>query len=199
MQDVTRNLTIAVAARTAAETTAVLLTCAFISAAATAQTPPGQSPPAAEVPSSPPAEPSAEQVPGGTGMFDWMQRSGQMMQQGVTNMGTGFNQVVGAIGGQANQATRDAAAAAREAATSVSKLPKTGITTGNERCVVAPNGAPDCGGAAATLCRARGFAGGSSVDFVTVEICPPPWRTSPRSAPEGACTMEHYVTKALCQ
>jgi hypothetical protein len=126
----------------------------------------------------------------------WMQQSGQLMQQGVTNLGAGFGQVVGAIGGQANQATKDAA---RNAAASVSKLPNTGVTAGSERCVPAPNGAPDCRGAAETLCRAKGYAGGTSVDFITVENCPPPWRTSRRNAPEGVCTMEHYVTKALCQ
>jgi hypothetical protein len=129
----------------------------------------------------------------------WMQQGGQLMQQSVTNMGAGFGQIVGAIGGQANQATKDAADAARNAAASVSKLPNTGITAGSERCVVAPNGGPDCRVAAETLCRAKGYASGTSVDFITVENCPPPWRTSRRNAPEGVCTMEHYVTKALCQ
>jgi hypothetical protein len=128
-----------------------------------------------------------------------MQQGGELMQQGVTSMGAGFGQIAGAIGGQANQATKDAADAARNAAASVSKLPNTGITAGSERCVIAPNGAPDCGVAAETLCRAKGYAGGRSVDFITVENCPPPWRASRRNAPEGVCTMEHYVTKALCQ
>lgn len=121
------------------------------------------------------------------------------MQRGVANMGAGFGAIVGVVGGQANQAARDAADAARNAATRVSKLPKTGITGGHERCVIAPNGAPDCRIAAETICRAKGYASGTSVDFVTVENCPPPYRTSRRDAPEGVCTMEHFVTKALCQ
>jgi hypothetical protein len=117
------------------------------------------------------------------------------MKQGVAN----FRRMVDTVGGQANRATQSAADAARNAATSVTKLPRTAITAGNERCTVAPNGAPDCRGAAATLCLAKGYGSGTSVDFITVETCPPPWRNSPRQAPEGACTMEHYVTKALCQ
>jgi hypothetical protein len=196
---------------------AVLMTCMFAAivstgAAAMAQTPgqiradgvradevrSDQEHATQDTSSSPPADAT---VPASsvTTFGNWMQQSGEMMQRGVANMGAGFGEMVGAIGGQANRATQDAADAARSAATSVSRLPKTGVTTGNERCAVAPNGAPDCRGAAATLCRMKGYAGGSSVDSVTVENCPPPWRTSPRSAPEGACTMEHYVTKALCQ
>jgi hypothetical protein len=195
---------------------AVLMTCLFAAVAALAQTPPGpnrvdqtdQVRPDQDAPSSPPADAAAPpSVPNvATTVGTWvqqsgqmMQQSGEMMQQGVANMGAGFGEMVGAIGGEANRATRGAADAARSAATEVSKLPQTGITAGSERCAIARNGAPDCGAAAATLCRAKGYAGGSSVDFVTVEKCPPPWRSSPRSAPEGACTMEHYVTKALCQ
>jgi hypothetical protein len=128
----------------------------------------------------------------------WVEQGGQLMQ-GVTNMGAGFGEMVGAIGGQANQATKDAAEAARQAAEGVTKLPATGITAGHERCFIAPNGAPDCRAAAETLCRAKGFASGTSVDFVTVENCPPQYRKSRRDAPEGVCTMEGYVTKALCQ
>jgi hypothetical protein len=172
-------------------TAAILLTVGVFvltSAAAIAQTP-GQ-----EAPPSSPADTAAPQPPkGGVDGF------GKWMQQGVANMGAGFGAIVGAVGGQANQAAKGAADAARNAATSVSKLPSTGITGGHERCVVAPNGAPDCRLAAEAMCRAKGYASGTSVDFVTVENCPPPYRTSRRDAPEGVCTMEHFVTKALCQ
>jgi hypothetical protein len=174
---------------------AVVLTCALAFTASMAQTPDP------DVPSSPAA--GAAPPPQSQGAADalgsWVQQSSHMMQQGVANVGAGFGQMVGAIGGQANQATRDAADVARNAAVSVSKLPNTGITAGHELCAVAPNGAPDCGGAAATLCRANGFASGTSVDFVTVENCPPEYRASRREVPEGVCTKESYVTKALCQ
>lgn len=179
----------------------------LFSSAVMAQTPGADAPPPPP-PSSPPANAAApSQPPSAVGAFGnwvqqsgtWMQQGGQLMQQGVATMGAGFGQMVGAISGQANQATRDAADVARNAAAGVSKLPNTGITAGNERCAIAPNGAPDCRIAAETLCRANGYASGNSVDFVTVETCPPPWRTSRRNAPEGVCTKEHFVTKALCQ
>jgi hypothetical protein len=197
--------------RTVTTVAVLLMTCVLTPVAAMAQMPPSQNPADQsrtdqdgtdqEAPSSPPTDTAAQPAaPGAATTFGtWMQQSGQRMQQGVADMGAGFGEIVGAIGGQANRTTKDAADAARSAATSVSKLPQTSVITGNERCVIAPNGAPDCRGAAATLCRAKGYVGGSSVDFVTVENCPPPYRTQRRDAPEGVCTKEHYVTKALCQ
>lgn len=170
---------------------ASLLAChiaVFACATAMAQTP------APEAPSSAPANPPTSSQP--HGFFDAF---GNWMQQGVATVGSGFGAMVGAVGGQASQAAKDAADAARNAATSVTKLPVSSITAGRERCMLAPNGAPDCGVAAQTLCRAKGYVGGSSVDFETVEKCPPRSRVSGRNAPEGVCTLEHFVTKALCQ
>jgi hypothetical protein len=195
---------VAGAARASATTFLTLSVLMFAAGAAMAQTPGADAPSASA--SSPPATP-APQPQSAVGAFGnwvqqggaWMQQGGQLMQQGVTNMGAGFGQAVGAISGQAKEATKDAAEAARNAAASVSKLPNTGVAAGSERCVIAPNGAPDCRVAAETLCRGKGYVAGTSVDFITVENCPPPWRTSRRNAPEGVCTMEHYVTKALCQ
>jgi hypothetical protein len=165
---------------------------AGVPGAARAQTPERAAPPAA-APSSPP-QPDPATALFGTfvqGSQQLMQQSGQFMQQGVATMGAGFGQMVG---------TSDAAEAARTAATAVTKLPLSGITAGHERCTIAPNGAPDCVVAARTLCRTKGFAGGTSVDFMTVENCPPEYRTVRRDdVPAGVCTMEHYVTRALCQ
>ena len=102
------------------------------------------------------------------------------------------------VGGQAGQAAKGAADAAstvaksaadvaRDTATSVTKLP-TGVVRGRERCVLAPNGAPDCRAAAEAMCRAKGYVSGTSVDFETAEKCPPPYRVSSRNTPEGVCT-----------
>jgi hypothetical protein len=161
---------------------------AFAGVTATAQTP------NPEAPSSAPANTPAPSEP--QGVFDAF---GNWVQQGVANVGAGFGAMVGTVGGQAGQAAKEAADAARNAATSVTKLPVTGLTGGRERCLRAPNGAPDCRVAAEALCRAKGYVGGTSVDFETVEQCPPPYRVSRRDAPEGICTTEHFVTKALCQ
>jgi hypothetical protein len=147
-----------------------------------------------DAPSSAPASTPAPLEP--HGFFDAF---GNWVQQGVANAGAGFGAMVGAVGGQAGEAAKGAADAARNAAASMTKLPVSGITGGRERCVLAPNGAPDCGGAAAALCRAKGYEGGTSVDFETVEKCPPSFRRAGRNAPEGVCTTEHFVTKALCQ
>ncbi len=180
------------------------LTFALASAVAMAQTA-GRD--AASPPPPPPASPppAATATPPPQGAADpfgaWVQQfqqGGEMMQQGVANWGASFGHMVDAIN-QTGQATRDAADAAGKAAVSVSKLPTSIITAGHEPCVIAPNGAPDCRGAAATLCRAKGFPSGTSVDFVTVENCPPEYRASREEAPAGVCTMEHYVIKALCQ
>ncbi len=160
----------------------------FACIAATAQTGGPDAPSSAPTSTPAPSEPQ--------GFFDAF---GNWVQQGVANAGAGFGAVVGAVGGQAGQAAKGAADAARNAATSMTKIPVSGITGGRERCILAPNGAPDCRVAAAALCRAKGYVGGTSVDFETVEKCPPPYRVSGRNTPEGVCTMEHFVTKALCQ
>jgi hypothetical protein len=170
---------------------------ALVCVTAAAQTPSPEAPlPApADAPAPPPSQPQ--------GFFD-------AFGKGVANMGAGFGAMVGAVGGQAGQVAKGAADAAsstakgaadvaRDTATSVTKLPVTGVIGGRERCILAPNGAPDCRVAAETLCRAKGYIGGTSVDFETVEKCPPPYRVSSRNKPEGVCTMEHFVTRALCQ
>jgi hypothetical protein len=178
-------------AATAAGATASLLTftiLAFACATAAAQTSGPTSPSSGPAGTSAPSEP-----PGVLDAF------GNWVQQGVANMGAGFGAMVGAVGGQAGQAAKEATDAARNAATSVTKLPVAGITGGRERCIIAPNGAPDCRAAAEALCQAKGYVGGSSVDFETVEKCPPHYRVSRRDAPRGVCTLEHFVTKALCQ
>jgi hypothetical protein len=177
---------------------------------AVAQTPTAQ-PPVAQVPAAEPAAPANQPVPlqpaapqGFIGTF------GNWMQQGVSNMGAGLGAMVGVVGDQAGHAAKGAADAAstvakgaadvaRDTASSVTKLPATGVIRGRERCALAPNGAPDCRIAADALCRAKGYNGGTSVDFETAEKCPPPYRVSSRNTPEGVCTFEHFVTSALCQ
>lgn len=180
---------------------AVVGLLALSAAIAAAQTPaPESARPATEA--APPQQPSDQ--PGLIASF------GNWVQQGVANMGAGFGTMMGAIRGGAGQAAKNAADAAsmaagtassiaRDTATTVTRLPATGIIGGRERCTLAPNGAPDCRVAAEALCRSKGYGGGTSVDFETAEKCPPPYRVSGRNTPEGVCTMEHFVTRALCQ
>ena len=178
---------------------AILLLAGIAAAQTHAEPPkPANDPPAA-APAQAPAPPAAES-PGLVGVF------GNWMQQGVTSMSTGFDAMVGAAKGAADAAStvaKGAADVAKGAADvavdGVTKLPVGGVASGHEQCIIAGNGAPDCRVAAEALCRARGYSTGTSVDFVTSENCPPPYRVSSRDRPEGVCTMEHFVTRALCK
>jgi hypothetical protein len=168
---------------------AILLAGIFVAgnAAAQARTDPPR-------PASDPATPApaAAENPGLVGVL------GNWMQQGMTSMSTGIDAMFGAAKGAAGVA-KGAADAAVDTAAGVTKLPVPGVASGHEQCILAGNGAPDCQGAAEALCRARGFATGTSVDFVTSEKCQPPYRSSSRNTPEGVCTLEHFVTRALCK
>jgi hypothetical protein len=169
---------------------------------------------AAQTPAEPPKPPSEPPVvtpapapplgsPGLVGVF------GTWVQQGMTSMSSGIDAMFGAARGAADAAStvakgaagvaKGAADAAVDTAAGVTKLPVPGVAGGHEQCTLAGNGAPDCRVAAEALCRARGFATGTSVDFVTSEKCQPPYRSSGRDTPEGACTLEHFVTRALCK
>lgn len=101
-----------------------------------------------------------------------------------------------------SSATTDAAKStvegARDAAGAVARIPNARAVSGHEKCLLAPNGAPDCVSAANAICKAKGFGSGKSVDMTTAEICPPKVYLSGRSTgPE--CTTETFVSRALCQ
>jgi len=96
------------------------------------------------------------------------------------------------------KAAKEAAAAAKEAADAFSKLPGTRIVEGRELCEIAPNGSPDCQAAAVKICKAKGFALGTSADIQTNRKCSArAWLS--RDSGDSACTLETVVTKATCQ
>jgi hypothetical protein len=102
------------------------------------------------------------------------------------------------FGRDAGSAARDTAQGARDAADVVVRIPNTRVVTGHAKCLIAPNGAPDCVAAANAVCRARGFQSGKSVDMTTAEICPPKVYMAGRSSGRE-CTTETFVSRALCQ
>jgi len=102
------------------------------------------------------------------------------------------------LGHQAGVAARDTASGAKDAADVVARIPNTRVVTGHEKCLIAPNGAPDCVAAANAVCRAKGYQSGKSVDMTTAEVCPPKVYMAGRSAGPG-CTTETFVSRALCQ
>jgi hypothetical protein len=98
-----------------------------------------------------------------------------------------------------SDALKDAAKATQDAATAVVRLPATRFVELNERCAVAPNGAPDCGAAAANACRQKGFNSGQPIDIRTSQQCPAAVMRSGQTPPEGECPDETYILRAVCQ
>jgi hypothetical protein len=110
---------------------------------------------------------------------------GHWIGDSVTNWNSGLK-------GAADVA-KDAAGAAGDAAKGAANVATERVT-----CPVAPNGAPDCRSAADTICKAHGFASGTSIDFQTAEKCPPIALNRPDGEPPR-CVIESYVTRALCR
>lgn len=96
-------------------------------------------------------------------------------------------------------AAKGAADAAGQATGVFLGLPGTRIVNGRERCMIAPNGAPDCAPAADALCRSKGLGAGRGLDINTAQKCPAWVWLSGRSPPEGVCVTETFVLRALCQ
>jgi hypothetical protein len=101
------------------------------------------------------------------------------------------------LGERAAEVGKGAADATKSAVDAVIKLPNARVMTGRERCVTAPNGAPDCVAAAEALCRKHGFATGKSMDFTQAEECPPRALLSGRDKAE--CSTVTFISRAMCQ
>src|SRR5262249_501229 len=100
--------------------------------------------------------------------------------------------------GAAGDAAKGAANVATDTAGAVARIPATRVIAERATCPVAPNGAPDCRAAAETICKAHGFASGSSIDFHTAEK----GRGIGLNGREGEarrCVIESYVTRSLCR
>jgi len=99
------------------------------------------------------------------------------------------------VGKGAADATMNAMDATKNAVGAVAKLPTARMMSGRERCIAAPNGAPDCVSAAEALCRKHGFTSGKSMDFTSAEECPV--RTLLGQSNE--CTTVTFISRAMCQ
>jgi hypothetical protein len=91
-----------------------------------------------------------------------------------------------------------AADATRDAVGAVAKLPLSRVVQGRERCMTAPNGAPDCLAAADALCRKQGFATGKSLDFTSAESCPARTYLGGKQS-DNECTTITFISRAMCQ
>jgi hypothetical protein len=73
------------------------------------------------------------------------------------------------------------------------------VVTGNERCARAANGAPDCMGVVATLCRAKTYTDGRSLDIEARRTCRPEVPLSGHLPAPSDCASVSFVTRAMCQ
>jgi hypothetical protein len=102
-----------------------------------------------------------------------------------------------------NQATQEAlqnaAKATKDAATAVTKLPSTRMFELRERCMPAPNGAPDCETAATKACNGRGFTGGNPLGVSSEQVCSPKALLSGNRPGPADCHDETYLLGVVCQ
>jgi len=90
-----------------------------------------------------------------------------------------------------------AAAAGKNAADAMPKLPAARMIDGREKCAIAPNGAPDCLSAAQALCRRHGYASGKSMDFTSAEECPVKALLGQET--RDSCKTVTFISRAMCQ
>jgi hypothetical protein len=156
----------------------------------------------ATVDAAPPAPaPSANAQPGFVdAMGRWFEEGSAKFKSQMESAQEKFNSQMqsaqekfGKLGSKAREATKDATGA-------IVGLPNARVVNAREKCVKAPNGAPDCLTAAVTLCRSKGFETGKSLDTQSEQKC-----TSARFLLEGRsptdteCPTEIFVTRAMCQ
>jgi hypothetical protein len=151
-----------------------------------------QEPPRAQ-PESPAAAPAPAPQQGPAGPFGTI---GRFIDESLQGLGQGFKgarEQVDDITGRAGNAAKDAAGSIN--------VRRPSVVAGRERCLPAPNGAPDCPTATTVMCRANGFETGSSIDMQTEQKCPAAAPSGPASPPldESQCWLESYVIRALCR
>lgn len=123
---------------------------------------------------------------------------GRWVDDTVVGVTSGFSNARETLDGIGDRAT-DTAKGAAETAAKVARIPLAPMVSGRQRCIPAANGAPDCAAATEVLCRTRGFSTGRSVDVHSAQKCPAEVWISGRQPAPGECTLETYVTRAVCQ
>ncbi len=176
---------------------AALFIAAFLSVSALAQ----EAAPVDQQPAQPQQLPAAQTPPRAFqpgfihALGSWLDRSRERLNDQLKDA----RDTLGSLGGHATDTAQDAAGVAKDAATTIVGLPATRIVGGRERCMMAPNGAPDCRTAADTVCKTKGFGSGRSLDTASAQKCPAQVWLSGRQPAEGECTVETFVTRAVCQ
>ena len=185
----------------------VRLAAAVLFIAATATATAEEIRPPAPVPTQQQPKPESKPAPG------FFESIGRWFENGFSSFKSGMKDAKGGIdnlgdkaatagkniGDKAAEVGKNAADATKDAVDAVAKLPKARVVNGRERCEVSPNGAPDCRVAAQSICSAKGFAAGTSMDFVSAEKCPAAVWMNRRKPEPGECVTETFVTRAMCQ
>jgi hypothetical protein len=155
-------------------------------------------PPAAEPPAA--GSPNANYQPGFIDAF------GRFIGDSAAKLNSQLkstSETLGNLGNRTTDAAKDAAkgavGAAKDAAGAIIALPNARVVTGREQCSAAANGAPDCRAAADAACRSKGFASGKSLDTQSAQKCPARVWLSGRPPAQGECSLETFVTRAVCQ
>jgi hypothetical protein len=127
---------------------------------------------------------------------------GRLLEDSAAKLNSQLNHAhdtLGEIGNQTGDAAKGAIDGAKSTADTLIGLPSARIVTSRQVCTAAANGAPDCRAAADTMCRAKGFASGKTLDTQTTQKCPAwVWLTG-RPPADGDCARETSVTRAVCQ
>ena len=171
---------------------------ALLSAAASAQSvtePPPEAPVSAEPAPPPPDTPPNPAVPNPFGTL------GRWIDDSLGQVTSGWNNAratVGDFSERATDAAKGAADAARDAASTMVRIPTTSIVTGRGRCARTASGGPDCQTATDALCRTKGYSAGTSLHVQSEEKCPV-WGWVKGEQPVGRCGTETYVTSAMCR
>jgi hypothetical protein len=134
--------------------------------------------------------PSSNHQPGFVDVVGrWFEQGAAKFKSQMENAQEKFDK----LGTQAREATKDATGA-------IVGLPNARVVNARERCVKAPNGAPDCLTAAVTLCRSKGFDTGKSLDTQSEQKCSSGrFLLEGRSPTNAECPTEIFVTRAMCQ
>jgi hypothetical protein len=124
----------------------------------------------------------------------WLAEQSEKINSGFRDAGKNFAN----FGHEAGIAAKVTVDGAKDAADAVARIPAARVMAGHVKCKNAPNGAPDCISAATSLCKAKGFETGKSMDMTTAEVCPPQVYLAGRNSGPG-CRTETFVSRALCQ
>jgi hypothetical protein len=151
-------------------------------------------------PAPPPAEPALPGVlppaPFQPGFIDafgrWMEEGAAKLKSEMQSAQENLDKNLDKIGKEARETAKDATG-------SLKVLSPARVVSGRERCAAAPNGAPDCLAAAASVCRSKGFESGKSLDTQSEQKCPTRLLLSGKPPNDTDCATEIYVTRAVCQ